>query len=276
LNYITKHFRKVRAEKLLSKNDRPKEVAEILDEQIDTGLKEFKRSNSSLFISAFAGGLEIGFSLLFMSTIFTLFGQDLSPAFLKFSLALCYPIGFIFVIIGRSELYTEHTALAMLPVLSGSVKLKDLFVLWGLVYLGNLIGGYFFSGLLSQVGPVIGFVNAEALYHIAHELVNYDWHVIFLSALLAGWMMGLLGWLVTSSQETTSRIIVIILVTFIIGLTGLHHCIVGSIEVFSGWLSSPDIYFSDYLKFQTWATIGNTIGGAVFVAILKYGHASVK
>lgn len=247
-----------------------------MDEQIDTGLKEFKRSNSGLFISALAGGLEIGFSLLFMSTIFTLFGEGISPSFLKFSLALCYPIGFIFVIIGRSELFTEHTALAMLPVLSGSVKPRDLLILWGLVYLGNLLGGYFFSLLLTKVGPVIGFVSNEAFYHIAHELIDFDWHVIFLSALLAGWMMGLLGWLVTSSQETISRIIVIILVTFIIGLTGLHHCIVGSIEVFSGWITSPHIHFVDYLKFQVWATIGNTIGGAVFVAILKFGHASVK
>jgi len=276
LNYITRRFNKVKTEKMASKNDRPKEVDEILDEQIDTGLKEFKRSNSGLLISAFAGGLEIGFSLLFMSTIFTLFSDGLSPEFLKFSLALCYPIGFIFVIIGRSELYTEHTALAMLPVLSGSVKVKDLFILWGLVYLGNLLGGYLFSFIISQIGPEVGFVDVKALHHIAHELVDFDWHVILLSALLAGWMMGLLGWLVTSSQETISRIIVIILVTFIIGLTGLHHCIVGSIEVFSGWITSPGIQFSDYIKFQIWATIGNTVGGAVFVSVLKYSHASVK
>jgi len=256
--------------------DRPKDVSEILDEQIDTGLKEFKRSNSGLFISAFAGGLEIGFSLLFMSTIFTMFHEHLSSEAMQFGLALCYPIGFIFVIIGRSELYTEHTALAILPVFDGSVRPKDLFVLWGLVYFGNLIGGYLFSLMVAHVGPIIGFIKPEAFYHIAHELVDYDWHVILLSALLAGWMMGLLGWLVTSSQETISRIIVIILVTFIIGLAGLHHCIVGSIEVFSGWISSPDISFSDYLKFQIWATIGNTIGGAVFVAVLKYSHASVK
>ena len=276
MNFITRSFQKNRRQNVPPKQDRPKDVAEILDEQIDTGLKEFKRSNSGLFISAFAGGLEIGFSLLFMSTIFTLFAGDLSPQALKLSLALCYPIGFIFVIIGRSELYTEHTALAILPVLSGSVKLKELFVLWGLVYSGNLIGGYLFSLIISYIGPIVGFVEPEALYHIAHELVDFDWHVIFLSALLAGWMMGLLGWLVTSSQETISRIIVIIFVTFIIGLTGLHHCIVGSIEVFSGWISSPDIGLDDYLKFQVWASLGNTIGGAFFVAILKYGHASVN
>lgn len=276
MEYLSRSYRKKRIEKKATKADQPKEVTQILGEQIDTGLKEFKRSNSGLFISALAAGLEIGFSLLFMGSIFTLFHDSISPEFLKLSLAICYPIGFIFVIIGRSELFTEHTALAILPVLDGSVSLKDLLILWGLVYAGNLLGGYIFGFIISGIGPAVGFIEVESLTHIAQELINYNWHTIFLSALLAGWMMGLLGWLVTSSQETISRIIIIILVTFIIGLAGLHHCIVGSIEVFAGMISSSDIGIDSYLKFQLWASLGNAIGGAVFVSVLKYGHASAK
>ncbi|MCB0497793.1 MAG: formate/nitrite transporter family protein [Cyclobacteriaceae bacterium] len=257
-----------------TKAGRPKEVTEILEEQLDTGLKEFKRSHSHLFISAFAAGLEIGFSLLFMGSIFTLFNGDVSAEQMKLFLGLGYSVGFIFVIIGRSELFTEHTALAILPVLDKSASLKELLTLWGLVYSGNLIGGYIFSLIITNIAPAVGFINYDAFHHIAHELVDYKWQTIFLSALLAGWMMGLLGWLVTSSQETISRILVIVLVTFIIGLTGLHHCIVGSIEVFSGFLTSSSITFDSYLKFQIWATLGNAIGGAVFVSVLKYGHAN--
>jgi formate/nitrite transporter FocA (FNT family) len=256
--------------------DKPKEVAQILEEQIEAGLKEFNRSNFGLFISSFAAGLEIGFSILFMSTIFTTFHDQLNPDLLNMYLAMCYPIGFIFVIIGRSELFTEHTALAILPVLNKSVSIKDLFILWGLVYLGNILGGFLFGLLLVNIGPSVGFADHESFYQLAHKLIDHEWSVIFFSALLAGWMMGLLGWLVTSSQETISRIIVIILVTFIIGLAGLHHCIVGSIEVFAGMLVSDDISLGDYLVFQVWASIGNAIGGAVFVAILKYSHVKAQ
>lgn len=259
-----------------SATDQPKEMAQILEEQIAASLKEFKRSNTGLLISSFAGGLEIGFSVLLMGTIFTLLQHDTSPEMLKISLALGYPIGFIFVIIGRSELFTEHTALAILPVLNRSVKIKDLFVLWSLVYTGNLLGGYIFSFLLTKIGPAVGFIETQSFYHLAHEMINYDWNIIFISAILAGWMMGLLGWLVTSSQETISRIIVIILITFIIGLSGLHHCIVGSIEVFAGFLSSSEITFIHYLKFQIWASLGNVIGGSFFVAVLKYSHIRLK
>lgn len=214
----------------------------------------------------------MGFSVLLMSTVFTLFGDSLSPEALKLCLALCYPIGFIFVIIGRSELFTEHTALAILPFLKGSVGLSQLLTLWGLVYLGNLTGGYLFSFIISKLGVAIGFTSSEGLFHLAEELIHHDWYIIFFSALLAGWMMGLLGWLVTSSQETISRIFVIVLVTAVIGLAGLHHCIVGSIEVFTGFITSPEITLSSYMKFQIWATIGNIIGGAFFVAVLKYSN----
>ncbi|NJN27727.1 MAG: formate/nitrite transporter family protein [Cyclobacteriaceae bacterium] len=258
------------------KKDSPKEVKQILNEQIETGLGQFKRPRTGLFISSFAAGLEIGFSILFMGVIFTLFSDVHDANTLKMYLSLGYPIGFIFVIIGRSELFTEHTALALLPVLNRLVGIRELFVLWGLIYLGNLIGGYFFSFLISEIGPSVGFIETKAFYHLAHEMVDYDWNIILLSAILAGWMMGLLGWLVTSSQETISRIVVIILVTFIIGLTGLHHCIVGSIEVFCGLITSPDITVMDYLKFQFWATVGNIIGGVFFVSILKYSHVRLK
>ncbi|MEM9856611.1 MAG: formate/nitrite transporter family protein [Bacteroidota bacterium] len=268
--------RRIRVKEAESNSDKPKEVSQILDEQIEAGLNEFNRSSSGLFVSAFAAGLEVGFSILFMCTIYSEFGGQISSSQLHLYLSLCYPIGFIFVIIGRSELFTEHTALAMLPVLKGSVSIKDLFKLWGTVYAGNLVGGYVFSFLISHIGLKVGFTDEKAFTYLAHHMIDYDWLTILFSALLAGWMMGLLGWLVTSSQETISRIFVIILVTFIIGMAGLHHCIVGSIEVFLGFISSEEITFQDYLKFQIWATLGNAIGGALFVAILKYSHVRLK
>ncbi|MDN3205224.1 formate/nitrite transporter family protein [Algoriphagus sediminis] len=254
---------------------KPKESEEILEEQIDAGIKEFKRSNRNLFVSAFTAGLEIGFSVLLMGTLYSLFVGKVSPESMSLLLAISYPIGFIFVIIGRSELFTEHTALALLPVLNGSVTLRNLLILWTIVYVGNIIGGLLFTLLLVQIGPSVGFIQVDSFYHLAKKMVDYDWNTILFSALLAGWMMGLLGWLVTSSKETVSRIFVIILITSVIGLAGLHHCIVGSIEVLAGLITSDKISMLDYVKFQTWATIGNVLGGTIFVAVLKFGQIRI-
>ena len=207
-------------------------------------------------LSSFTAGLEVGFSVLLMGTVYTLFHGSMEASQMKAMLALCYPIGFIFVIIGRSELFTEHTALALLPVLNRSVRISELLILWSIVYLGNLLGGYVFGALIAKIGPGIGFIYPKAFAHLAEELIHYEWDLILMSATLAGWMMGLLGWLVTSSQETVSRILVIILVTTIIGMAGLHHCIVGSIEVFSGFITSDHISWSDYLHFQLLGNFG--------------------
>ena len=140
----------------------------------------------------------------------------------------------------------------------------------------TLLEDIFFAFILSSIGPAVGFIQPTAFEFLAIEMIHYDWSTIFLSALMAGWMMGLLGWLVTSSQETISRIFIIILVTSTIGIAGLHHCIVGSVEVFLGFLTSEKVSLTDYLTFQIWASLGNAIGGVVFVSLLKFSHVRLQ
>ena len=252
--------------------DKPKEGEQILKEQIRTALTEYRRHSKALFISAFSAGLEVGFSLLLMGTLYTMFGGQLSESGIELAMAFAYPIGFIFVIIGRSELFTEHTTLAVLPVLNRTVSISALAKLWGIIFVGNLLGGYLFSFILTEIAPAMGTISKEAFYHIAERLLRYNWWMTLSSGVLAGWLMGLLSWLVTSSKDTISRIVVIILVTSVIGLGGLHHSIVGSLEVFAGLITSEEIGLNDYARFQIWATLGNMIGGTVFVAVIKYGQ----
>jgi formate/nitrite transporter FocA (FNT family) len=84
--------------------------------------------------------------------------------------------------------------------------------------------------------------------------------------------MGLLAWLVTSAQNTVSRILFIWIVAATIGLLHLPHSIAGNVEVLFGLLTSSKVSLADYLAFQSLATIGNAIGGAIFVGLMKYGH----
>ena len=88
--------------------------------------------------------------------------------------------------------------------------------------------------------------------------------------------MGLLSWLVTSSQETISRIVIIVLITSVIGIGGLHHSIVGSIEIFTSALLSDTVGWKEYIYVQIWATLGNIIGGVVFVAFVKFSHVNPR
>ncbi len=252
--------------------NKPKKINEILDEQIETALREHRRSNQDLFFSAISAGLEVGFSVFLMAVVYSLFHGFLHPSVLHVLIALAYPIGFIFVIIGRSELFTEHTTLAVIPVLNRNATIKSLLILWSIVYAGNLLGGYFFGYILSILPERLNNIHNNTFYFLAEKLINHPWYVILGSGVLAGWLMGLLSWLVTSSQETISRIFIIILITSVIGMGGLHHSIVGSIEIFTATITSELVGWKDYLHVQIWATLGNLVGGVVFVAFVKFSY----
>ncbi|UII19229.1 formate/nitrite transporter family protein [Fulvivirga ligni] len=264
------NFLKPKPQKVEDVSNEPKTIYHIFQEQIDTGLAEHKRSPLGLFVSSFAAGLEVGFTLFLVGILYTLVHDKVSEPVMHLILAAAYPVGFIFVVIGRSELFTEHTTLAVIPVLQKETNVKSLLKLWSIVYLGNLLGGYIMAGILALQGPSMEIISVDAFYHIAHKLVKYDWLIITGSSILAGWLMGQLSWLVTSSQETISRMIMVVLITALIGVGGLHHSIVGSIEVFAGVLTSNEVSWFDYMHFQFFTTIGNIIGGVVFVSVIKF------
>ena len=100
---------------------------------------------------------------------------------------------------------------------------------------------------------------------------------ILVSSIIAGWLMGKLSWLLSSAQDTLSRVAMIILVTFSISIARLHHCIVGSIEIFMVYFgNAKDVTGAEFLKFQGIATLGNIIGGVVLVALVKFAHSKRK
>ena len=262
-------FFKMTPRKVEDVSNNPKSAEDIFHEQVRTGLAEHNRSPAGLLVSAIAAGLEVGFTLFLTGIVLTLFSENMNSPEMHVWMSLCYPIGFIFVVIGRSELFTEHTTLAVIPVLNGSTTFKSLMKTWGLIFAGNIIGGYLMALILSRIGPSMNIISIESFQYLARKMVDVEWHLMLGSSIIAGWLMGLLSWLVTSSQETMSRILMVIMVTFLIGMGGLHHSIVGSIEVFGGVLTSG-VSLGEYIHFQWWTTLGNIIGGVVFVSLIKF------
>lgn len=250
-----------------------KSSATILDQEIAEGLGELERSGKGLLLSGLSAGLDIGFSALLVFLVVTLADGAIPDPLYELLKANAYTVGFILVIFGRSELFTEHTTLACLPVLDGRASLLQLGRLWGLVYVSNLVGAALFSTILVAIGPALGTIDESAFAVVAVELVDYPYWVILTSAILAGWLMGLVSWLVTAGRDTISQIFFVWLVTGAIGFAKLHHCIVGTVEVLPAVLAGSEVGWSDFGFFLTFATLGNVIGGVFFVALIKYGHA---
>lgn len=250
--------------------DSPKSHGEILREQISDALETYDKSPSSLFLSSITAGLEIGFSYLMICTVFFYLSDRMDQESIFKMISLVYPLGFILVVLGQSILFTEQTALLTLPVLNKKQTSGAMLRIWGTVISGNLIGGYIIAILLNWLGPRLGIFDQKVVVSIASHVLEAKPLVILVSAIVAGWLMGLLSWLLASVRDTISRIVMIFLITSVLAFTGLHHSIIGSIEVFSGMLNSTEISPLNYLLFESLALLGNAFGGAIFVALIKY------
>ncbi|HSU81388.1 MAG TPA: formate/nitrite transporter family protein [Thermoanaerobaculia bacterium] len=254
------------------KGEEPQKSYEtILEQEIAAGLTELERPAPALLLSGLSAGLDVSLSLLLMAVMKTL-TQDQPRVVSEILVAMMYAAGFLFVVLGRSELFTEHTTLAVLPVLDGRASLAQLGRLWGLIYVANQVGAAAFAAFLSFLGPRLGVIDAQVFGEIASGLVEHPGWVILLSGVLAGWLMGLLSWLVAASRDTISQIFIVALVTTAIGLAHLHHAVVGTAEVLAGVFSGQGATLAAFGKFLLWATLGNILGGVFFVALIKFGH----
>jgi formate/nitrite transporter FocA (FNT family) len=172
----------------------------------------------------------------------------------------------------QTELFTEHTTLAVLPVLDGEASLGSLGQLWGLVWAGNMIGGALFAGFAVVAGPELNLIETATFVETARTFVDLSTVGVVTGAILAGWLMGLLSWVLTSVGDSVSRILVIFVCTFPIGFGHLPHCVAGNIEVLAGMLAGANVTVLQWAQFLAVTTVGNVIGGVVFVTLLNYSH----
>jgi formate/nitrite transporter FocA (FNT family) len=244
---------------------------DALQHAIEEGLEQLDRPALSLLISAVAGGLIVGFSAMAVAVVLTAANQlEATPMVGRIAMAIVYPLGFIVCILSGAQLFTEHTATALYPVLDRNANVATLFRLWAIVVVGNLIGAVACGGLHSLALDV--FDAREAYVEMGHHLIKFSTPTLFVSAILAGWLMALGAWLVGSSPRTIAQIAVIYIVTFLIGLGGLHHSIAGSVEMFAAMFLSSEFTGPIAAQFIGTALAGNLVGGSCFVALLNYAH----
>lgn len=259
------------------RRDHPLEEAQksyhtILEQQIEQANEELERPAAALLLSAFTAGLDLGFGPFAMAVLSTLLRDVWSPPVRELLNANLYAIGFVFVVLGRSALFTEHTTSAVIPVLARRASLARMLRLWALVLTANVAGGALFAYGAVVLGEGLRAADAAAFGDLARRVVDASPGVMFLSAVAAGWIMGLLTWLTTAARDTASQLLVIWLATFVIGLVGLHHSIAGTVEVLQGVFAGAGVTVGDFARFLGVAVAGNAVGGAFFVALLKFGQ----
>jgi formate/nitrite transporter FocA (FNT family) len=246
-------------------------AVEIHDNVLEPAREEMRRPAVSLLMSALASGLVIGFS--FLASAFA--ASTVPPQYAHAAASAAYPLGFIFVVMARSELFTENTLNPVIPFLER--RDRETFVrlirMWALLLIGNLVGATIFGWALARTGMVETTLHRELL-QIGQATTEGGFGPVLYAGVFAGWLIALLGWLLASTQYSGTQVVFIWLCTAPIMALRFRHSIAGAVEAFYRAWAGDATWGAMLGQFVVPAVIGNTIGGVLLVALLNYGQVA--
>jgi formate/nitrite transporter FocA (FNT family) len=241
---------------------------EIYQQVAKNAKEELKRSSASLAISGFTGGIFMGLSALGVGLALARLGGS-GHAFMISR--MFYPLGFIVVILGRSQLFTENTLYPVALVLTEPRQIWNTLRLWATVLPSNMLGALAFASLAGLTHSMPADV-VQAIAGLGLAAVHQPISTIFWSGVVAGWIIATAAWLVSGSHSITGSVMVIWALTFVVGLGNFAHCIATSGEILTAVLTHQ-LPLMAYPRWFGPAVAGNICGGVVMVTLLEYGQA---
>jgi formate/nitrite transporter FocA (FNT family) len=241
----------------------------IVDRAGDVGAERLDRSASDILVTGVIAGIEVSLGGLAAATVIgTLLripGVDTESALPV--AGVVFPIGFLFVVMGRSELFTENFLIPVVGVLGGRRPWRELPQLWGVSWLGNVVGCAAVAALLSVPrGVAPSIVNGYA--HYAQAKLSPPASAVFVSAVLAGMTMTVLTWLVIALRHPVAKIVAIWAAGYVLFAANLSHAIVGAAMVFTGFVPAHQAWTA-VARWLALSTAGNLAGGVTLVTVFR-------
>jgi formate-nitrite transporter family protein len=246
-------------------------TADEIYEQVSRNARhELDRPGIALAISGLAGGITMGLTALSVSIILA----SLPPSKVSSFIALlAYPIGFIAVIVGRAQLFTENTLYPVALMFAERRHFWTTLRLWSIVLPSNLVGAFLFAVLAVRTGALRP-EYVRAMGSLGEQAVNVSGVHVFWSAVIGGWIIALVAWLVSGSHSITGSVMLIWLLAFLVGVGHFAHCIASSGEILAAVLEHQ-VGVAQYFWWLLQAVLGNIVGGVVIVTLLEYGQVKV-
>jgi formate/nitrite transporter FocA (FNT family) len=251
--------------------DQSRPNAALIHETIRAeGTSELEREAWPLAFSALAAGLSMGFSLIVEGKLRSLMPEGYLRDLVS---PLGYTVGFLIVVLGRQQLFTENTITPMLPLLhKRDVRtLLQVARLWSIVLAANVAGAVLAATAIAHSGAFDASL-LKAFDDIARGTVHEAFHITFVRGIYAGWMIALMVWLLPGAES--SRTLIIIIITYIVALMKFSHVIAGSVDcafaVERGVATAAQFAWAFFAP----TLLGNIVGGVALVAALNYGQVA--
>ncbi|WP_226006253.1 formate/nitrite transporter family protein [Natrinema salinisoli] len=235
-------------------------IVAAADEEVTSGGRE-------LFFSGLAAGFAITITFLLYATLTA--STDGHPILSK----VLYPLGFIYIIIGGYQLYTENTLPPVALTLERLASIPALLRHWTIVLAGNFAGGGL-GAIALYYSQVFDDETAVAAMDLAKKGVETPWWTLFSKAAFAGLIVAGVVWIVYASRDTISRLVVVYLAFLSIPLGNLFHVVVSFTEMIYYVLGGNIHPYIGLTQFVLPVLLGNTIGGIVLVTVVNYFQTS--
>ena len=232
------------------------------------GEEELERSSAALWWSGLAAGLSMSFSMI-TEGLLTTYLPD--APWRELVSKLGYSIGFLIVVLGRQQLFTENTLTPILPLLAkrDARTLGNVGRLWAIVFIANMVGALIMGFVAAKTNAFDPDVRDKFL-ELGHKAMQHDFASTFLRAIFAGWLIALMVWLLPFAES--ARVLVIIIVTYVVGLGHFSHIIAGAVDVFTLAAANQTSWGEVLGGFIAPTLIGNIIGGVLLVATINYAQ----
>lgn len=238
----------------------------IYKRAVDEGRRRLDMPGLEQVATAFIAGVTIVFGIIAFAVVETLIGPALGDGPGRVTGALAFGIGVVFLIVGRTELFTENFFDPVAAAMStpGKRDWSRLLRLWVATLVLNLVGGAVLIAVMTVEGA-LPHGSPETLIKLAEELAAKSWAATLARAVLAGALITLLSYLLKASDTVAARILVAYMVGTFLALGPFDHVIVSALHLLFGlWLGGA-VDYGDLGVNIGLATLGNLVGGLLLI-----------
>ena len=232
------------------------------------GHEELRRPLLSLLFSAFAAGVAICTSVLAETFLRLRLGGTPAAELVE---GFGYSTGFVIVILGNLQLFTENTVTAVLPLATHPRwrNLWRLVRLWAIVLAGNLLGTLLVAGLMAS-RAIMSPEQLDAALALSGRLLAHGPGTTLLLGMPAGFLVASIAWILPNAR--TSEFWIVTMITYVIAIGGFSHVVAGSAEAWLLWLTGRASLGWAVGGFILPALVGNIVGGTGLFAVLAHGQ----
>jgi formate/nitrite transporter FocA (FNT family) len=236
------------------------ELEDAFDRMVSEGHERLTRPLLTLIATGFLGGVDIALGIMIYLVVETATGEPLLAS-------LAFTVGFVALLMARSELFTENFLVPVTAVVAKSGTALELARLWLATLVANLVAGFVMAGMIVVALPDVHDAAVKAGSHYAH--LGVSWRSFFL-AVLAGTVITLLTRMQHATDSLGVKIVPAVMMAFVLVGAQLFHSVLDSIMMFAGLLSGGAPYgYADWLLGLGWSAFGNLVGGLVLVTSVR-------